>query len=129
MIAGHETPTSGEIYIGDQMVVGKPPVERGTAMMFQSYALFPHLTVLDNVAFYLKMRGVGKEERRQKAQEMLQRVQLDHLKDRMPAQLSGGQQQRVALARSLITNPQGAAARRAAVGARRVPAAAACAAS
>jgi putative spermidine/putrescine transport system ATP-binding protein len=88
------------------MVVGKPPVERGTAMMFQSYALFPHLTILDNVAFYLKMRGVGKEERRQKAQEMLQRVQLDHLKDRMPAQLSGGQQQRVALARSLITNPR-----------------------
>jgi putative spermidine/putrescine transport system ATP-binding protein len=105
MIAGHETPTSGEIYIGDQMVVGKPPVERGTAMMFQSYALFPHLTVLDNVAFYLKMRGVGKEERRRKAQEMLHRVQLDHMKDRMPAQLSGGQQQRVALARSLITNP------------------------
>ncbi|WP_108610676.1 ABC transporter ATP-binding protein [Aminobacter sp. MSH1] len=106
MIAGHETPTSGEIYIGDQMVVGKPPVERGTAMMFQSYALFPHLTILDNVAFYLKMRNVGKEERRQRAQEMLQRVQLDHLKDRMPAQLSGGQQQRVALARSLITNPK-----------------------
>ena len=66
MIAGHETPTSGEIYIGDQMVVGKPPVERGTAMMFQSYALFPHLSILDNVAFYLKMRGVGKEERRHK---------------------------------------------------------------
>ncbi|WP_237684188.1 ABC transporter ATP-binding protein [Pseudaminobacter soli (ex Zhang et al. 2022)] len=106
MIAGHETPTSGEIYIGDQMVVGKPPVERGTAMMFQSYALFPHLTIQDNVAFYLKMRGVGKEERRQRALEMLQRVQLDHLKDRMPAQLSGGQQQRVALARSLITNPK-----------------------
>ena len=106
MIAGHETPTSGEIYIGDQMVVGKQPVERGTAMMFQSYALFPHLTILDNVAFYLKMRNVGKEERRQKALEMLTRVQLDHLKDRMPAQLSGGQQQRVALARSLITNPK-----------------------
>jgi putative spermidine/putrescine transport system ATP-binding protein len=87
-------------------VVGKAPVERGTAMMFQSYALFPHLSVLDNVAFYLKMRGVGKEERRQKAYEMLQRVQLDHLRDRMPAQLSGGQQQRVALARSLITNPK-----------------------
>ena len=63
MIAGHETPTSGEIYIGDQMVVGMTPVERGTAMMFQSYALFPHLTVADNVGFYLKMRGVGKEER------------------------------------------------------------------
>jgi putative spermidine/putrescine transport system ATP-binding protein len=106
MIAGHETPTSGEVWIGDQMVVGKPPVERGTAMMFQNYALFPHLSVLDNVAFYLKMRGVGKEERRARAGEMLKRVQLDHLKDRMPAQLSGGQQQRVALARSLITNPK-----------------------
>ncbi len=106
MIAGHETPTSGEIYIGNDMMVGKPPVERGTAMMFQSYALFPHLTILDNVAFYLKMRNVGKDERRRRALEMLQRVQLDHLKDRMPAQLSGGQQQRVALARSLITNPK-----------------------
>ncbi len=106
MIAGHETPTSGEIFIGDDMVVGKPPVERGTAMMFQSYALFPHLSVLDNVAFYLKMRNVGKEERRSRAAEMLKRVQLGHLKDRMPAQLSGGQQQRVALARSLITNPK-----------------------
>ncbi len=106
MIAGHETPTSGEIYIGNDMVVGKPPVERGTAMMFQSYALFPHLTILDNVAFYLKMRNVGKEERRAKAEEMLKRVQLHALKDRMPAQLSGGQQQRVALARSLITNPK-----------------------
>ncbi|MCA3574593.1 MAG: ABC transporter ATP-binding protein [Aestuariivirga sp.] len=106
MIAGHETPSSGEIFIGDQMVVGKSPVERGTAMMFQSYALFPHLTILDNVAFYLKMRGVGRDERRQRAEEMLRRVQLHHLKDRMPAQLSGGQQQRVALARSLITNPR-----------------------
>ncbi len=106
MIAGHETPSSGEIYIGDQMVVGKTPVERGTAMMFQSYALFPHLSILDNVAFYLKMRSVGRDERRQRAEEMLRRVQLHHLKDRMPAQLSGGQQQRVALARSLITNPR-----------------------
>ena len=106
MIAGHETPTSGEIHIGGEMMVGKPPVERGTAMMFQSYALFPHLSILDNVAFYLKMRGVGKDERRQKAEEMLRRVQLISLKDRMPAQLSGGQQQRVALARSLITNPK-----------------------
>ena len=106
MIAGHETPTSGEIYIGDQPVVGKSPVERGTAMMFQNYALFPHLSVLDNVAFYLKMRSVGKDERRTKAEEMLHRVQLHHLRDRMPGQLSGGQQQRVALARSLITNPR-----------------------
>jgi putative spermidine/putrescine transport system ATP-binding protein len=106
MIAGHETPTSGEIFIGDQMVVGKPPVDRGTAMMFQSYALFPHLTIADNVGFYLKMRGVGKEERRKQVDEMLRRVQLYPLRNRMPAQLSGGQQQRVALARSLITNPK-----------------------
>ena len=106
MVAGHETPTDGEIYIGDDMVVGKPPVKRGTAMMFQSYALFPHLTILDNVAFYLKMRSVPKDERRKRAFEMLERVQLDHLKGRMPAQLSGGQQQRVALARALITNPK-----------------------
>jgi putative spermidine/putrescine transport system ATP-binding protein len=106
MIAGHETPTSGQIYIGDQSVAGLPPVRRGTAMMFQNYALFPHLTVLDNVAFYLKMRGVGKEERRKQAHAMLARVQLDHLHNRMSAQLSGGQQQRVALARSLITNPR-----------------------
>ena len=106
MIAGHETPTSGQIYIGNEMVVGKSPVERGTAMMFQSYALFPHLTIADNVGFYLKMRGVGKAERRERVEEMLARVQLDQFRNRMPAQLSGGQQQRVALARSLITNPK-----------------------
>jgi putative spermidine/putrescine transport system ATP-binding protein len=106
MIAGHETPTSGQIYIGDQMVVGKSPVERGTAMMFQNYALFPHLTIADNVGFYLKMRGVGKAERRDRVEEMLKRVQLEQFRNRMPAQLSGGQQQRVALARSLITNPK-----------------------
>ncbi|MBV8871090.1 MAG: ABC transporter ATP-binding protein [Acetobacteraceae bacterium] len=106
MIAGHEAPTSGEIYIGGQPVAGLPPVKRGTAMMFQSYALFPHLSVLDNVAFYLKMRGVPRDERRRQARAMLERVQLDHLRDRVPAQLSGGQQQRVALARSLVTNPR-----------------------
>jgi putative spermidine/putrescine transport system ATP-binding protein len=106
MIAGHEQPTSGEIYIGDDMVVGKKPVERGTAMMFQSYALFPHMTVLDNVAYNLRVRGVGKAERRERAHEMLQRVHLDAFALRMPAQLSGGQQQRVALARALITNPR-----------------------
>ncbi len=106
MIAGHETPTAGEISIGGHSVLGLPPGRRGTAMMFQSYALFPHLSVLDNVAFYLKMRGIRRDERRRQARAMLERVQLDHLRDRMPAQLSGGQQQRVALARSLITNPR-----------------------
>jgi putative spermidine/putrescine transport system ATP-binding protein len=106
MIAGHETPTSGRITIDGDSVVGLAPVARGTAMMFQSYALFPHLTVRDNVAFNLKMRGVGKAERSRKAQELLEKVQLDAFADRMPAQLSGGQQQRVALARALITNPR-----------------------
>jgi putative spermidine/putrescine transport system ATP-binding protein len=106
MIAGHETPTVGDVRIGGASVVGLPPVQRGTAMMFQNYALFPHLTVLDNVAFHLKMRGVGKAERRRRAHDMLARVQLDPFATRMPAQLSGGQQQRVALARALITNPR-----------------------
>jgi putative spermidine/putrescine transport system ATP-binding protein len=106
IIAGHEVPTEGDVLIGGESVIGKPTGQRGTSMMFQSYALFPHLTVLDNVAFSLKMKGVNKGERRERAYEVLKRVQLDPLADRMPAQLSGGQQQRVALARSLITNPK-----------------------
>jgi putative spermidine/putrescine transport system ATP-binding protein len=106
MIAGHEQPTEGEVLIDGQNVVGAPPVERGTAMMFQSYALFPHLSCLDNVAFNLKVRGVGKAERHQRAGEMLARVRMKQFADRLPAQLSGGQQQRIALARALITNPR-----------------------
>jgi putative spermidine/putrescine transport system ATP-binding protein len=105
MIAGHETPTQGDVRIDAESVVGLPPVRRGTAMMFQSYALFPHLTCVDNVAFNLKMRGVLKDERREKAREMLARVHMEQFADRMPAELSGGQQQRIALARSLITDP------------------------
>ena len=106
MIAGHETPTAGEILIDGQSVQGLPPVKRGTAMMFQSYALFPHLTCLDNVAFNLKVRGVAKAERRTRAHDMLARVQMEHLADRVPGELSGGQQQRIALARALITDPK-----------------------
>ena len=106
MIAGHEEPTAGAIRIGGENVVGLPPVRRGTAMMFQSYALFPHMTVLDNVAYNLRMRGVGKAERRARARKVLEQVQLGPLAERMPAQLSGGQQQRVALARAIITNPR-----------------------
>jgi putative spermidine/putrescine transport system ATP-binding protein len=75
-------------------------------MMFQSYALFPHLSCVDNVAFSLRMQGMGKEARQMKAMEMLEKVQLAQYAQRRPAQLSGGQQQRVALARALITNPQ-----------------------
>jgi putative spermidine/putrescine transport system ATP-binding protein len=106
MIAGHESPTSGEVYIGNQMVVGQPPVQRGTALMFQNYALFPHLSVRDNVAFNLKMRGEPKAKRYARVDEMLALVHMSAFAERMPAQLSGGQQQRVALARALITNPR-----------------------
>src|SRR5216117_1253815 len=106
MIAGHETPTEGDVWIGGESVVGLAPAGRGTAMMFQNYALFPHLSVLDNVAFNLKMRGVRKAERHRRARELLAQVRLDQFADRMPSQLSGGQQQRVALSRALITNPR-----------------------
>ena len=106
MIAGHETPSQGDIRIGGESVIGQPPVRRGTAMMFQSYALFPHLSVLDNVAFSLKMRGLDRAARQKQARELLSKVRLDLFADRLPAQLSGGQQQRVALARALITNPR-----------------------
>jgi putative spermidine/putrescine transport system ATP-binding protein len=106
MVAGHETPTTGDIRIGGESVLGLPPAQRGTAMMFQSYALFPHRSVLDNVAFSLKMRGASKSVRYATARELLAKVQLERLADRLPAQLSGGQQQRVALARALVTNPR-----------------------
>jgi putative spermidine/putrescine transport system ATP-binding protein len=105
MIAGHEFPTDGEIAIGGNRVTHLPPARRHTAMMFQSYALFPHLSCLDNVAFSLRMRGVGKAARRAKAHEMLRLVAMEALAERLPAQLSGGQQQRVALARALVTDP------------------------
>ena len=105
MIAGHEAVSSGDILIGGQKVNALPPAKRGTAMMFQDYALFPHLNCLDNVAFSLKMRGVSKTERHQQAQQQLERVHMERYAQRLPSQLSGGQQQRVALARALITNP------------------------
>jgi putative spermidine/putrescine transport system ATP-binding protein len=106
MIAGHETVTEGDILLGNTVINDLPPARRGTAMMFQSYALFPHLDLVDNVAFSLKMKGVDKAERREKALEMLRLMQMEPYAGRRPAQLSGGQQQRVALARALITDPQ-----------------------
>ena len=106
MIAGHEEPTNGKILIGGQDMTKVKTGERGTSMMFQDYALFPHLSLTDNVSFSLKVKKVGSSERREKAREMLDRVQLLHLADRYPSELSGGQQQRVALARALITKPQ-----------------------
>lgn len=106
MIAGHENVSEGSILLGGADISDLPPAKRGTAMMFQNYALFPHLTVAENVAFSLKMRGIDKPERLNKAGEMLELVDLSALGDRLPDQLSGGQQQRVALARALITRPQ-----------------------
>ncbi|OYQ42377.1 Fe3+/spermidine/putrescine ABC transporter ATP-binding protein [Rhodoferax sp. TH121] len=106
MIAGHESATGGDILLENRNITDLPAAERGTAMMFQSFALFPHLSALDNVAFSLKMKGVDKLARHAKAQDLLERVAMGHLADRKPAELSGGQQQRVALARALITQPR-----------------------
>ncbi|WP_159804691.1 ABC transporter ATP-binding protein [Litoreibacter roseus] len=106
MIAGHETVTEGAIVLGGRDISALPPARRGTAMMFQNYALFPHLNVRDNVAFSLRMKGTDSDTRKRRAHEMLELVDMTSLSDRLPAQLSGGQQQRVALARALITEPQ-----------------------
>jgi putative spermidine/putrescine transport system ATP-binding protein len=106
MVAGHEIASEGDIVLGGRNITNLPAAGRGTAMMFQSYALFPHLSALDNVAFSLKMKGVDKSARQKKAAELLERVSLGHLAHRKPAELSGGQQQRVALARALITEPK-----------------------
>ena len=106
MIAGHEAATEGDILIDGRNVTDLPPIKRGTAMMFQSYALFPHLNCLDNVAFSLKMRGVAKAERHKAAREFLSLVHMEPFAERLPSQLSGGQQQRVALARAWVTRPR-----------------------
>ncbi|WP_181699653.1 ABC transporter ATP-binding protein [Chthonobacter albigriseus] len=106
MIAGHESVSDGDILLGNTVINDLPPARRGTAMMFQSYALFPHLDLVDNVAFSLKMKGMEKAERRDKALAMLRVMEMEPYAARRPAQLSGGQQQRVALARALITDPQ-----------------------
>jgi len=105
MIAGHERVSDGSITIGARDISNMPPAQRGTAMMFQNYALFPHLSVRDNVAFSLKMAGVDAATRHSQADEMLELVDMTALANRLPAQLSGGQQQRAALARALITKP------------------------
>src|SRR4051794_1568255 len=106
MIAGFEEPTEGEITIDGSPVVGVPPNRRQVNTVFQQYALFPHMTVLDNVAYGLKQRGMGKKERHAKATEALSLVHLSGREQSRPNQLSGGQQQRVALARALVLEPK-----------------------
>jgi spermidine/putrescine ABC transporter ATP-binding subunit len=106
MIAGFEEPTEGEINLDGAPVVGVPPNKRQVNTVFQAYALFPHMTVLDNVAYGLKQRGMGKSERRAKAAEALSLVHLEGREKSRPNQLSGGQQQRVALARALVLEPK-----------------------
>lgn len=105
MVAGFIEPTEGQIIIGGQDVTHQPPYARDTGMVFQSYALFPHMTVAQNVSFGLEMRGVSRDERDRRIAEALAMVRLSPLADRLPQQLSGGQQQRVALARALVINP------------------------
>jgi spermidine/putrescine transport system ATP-binding protein len=106
MIAGFERPTSGRILLDGIDVAQTPPHRRNVNTVFQSYALFPHLTVADNVAFGLKYKRMTKEERRRRVAEMLERVRLTGFERRKPENLSGGQQQRVALARALILHPR-----------------------
>ena len=106
MLAGYSAPTSGRILIDGDDATRTPPEKRNLGMVFQSYALFPHMTVADNVAYGPKMRGVPAAERRRRAGEALELVGLAHLGDRKPKQLSGGQQQRVALARAVAIRPR-----------------------
>jgi putative spermidine/putrescine transport system ATP-binding protein len=106
MIAGHELASEGQILLGGKYITYSAAADRGTAMMFQSYALFPHLSVLDNVAFSWKMRGKAVGERHARAKELLQLVAMSPYLNRLPSELSGGQQQRVALARALMTEPR-----------------------
>ena len=114
LIAGFEQPDEGHIEIFGETAEGVPPYKRNVNTVFQDYALFPHMTVGENVAYGLMIKGVPKAEREAKAKAALAMVKLGGYEGRRPAQLSGGQRQRVALARALVNGPEGAAPRRAA---------------
>ena len=101
-IAGLLEPTSGSIYFDDRDVTNLAPKDRNIGMVFQSYALYPHMKVIDNIAFSLKQKGMPKAERHEKARQMARKLQIEHLLDRMPSELSGGQQQRVSMARAHV---------------------------
>ena len=104
-IAGLEEVTSGKIYIGDEDVTQKEPKDRNIAMVFQNYALYPHMNVFENITYGLKVRGVPLEERKRRAAEAAKLLGLDGLLERMPRQLSGGQRQRVAMGRAIVREP------------------------
>jgi iron(III) transport system ATP-binding protein len=105
MLAGFIDPTAGTVCFGENNVTHTPPNKRNTGMVFQSYALWPHMSVLENVAYGLKIRKIESEERQKQAQKALEVVQMGHLASRKPNELSGGQQQRVALARAIVVEP------------------------
>ncbi|MGP1358194.1 ABC transporter ATP-binding protein [Roseicyclus sp.] len=106
MLAGFETATHGEITLGGKPINNIPPHKRGIGMVFQNYALFPHMTVAENLSFPLEVRGMGKSDREAKVTRALDMVQMGEFGGRRPAQLSGGQQQRIALARALVFEPE-----------------------
>ena len=106
MLAGFETPTNGQIYLDNKVISDIPPHKRGIGMVFQNYALFPHMTVYENLAFPLRVRKIPKDEADKKVDKALSMVSLQGFEARMPMQLSGGQQQRVAVARSLVFDPK-----------------------
>lgn len=106
IIAGFARQDEGDVYFGNEVINNLPPHKRNTGLVFQTYALWPHMDVFENVGFGLDFRGVGKEEKRQRVNDVLNLVELEGLEDRLPSQLSGGQQQRVALARALVVEPQ-----------------------
>ncbi len=106
MIAGFESPTSGRVVLGDEDVTDKPPFERDVNTVFQDYALFPHMSVRENVEYGLRVKKVGRAERRSRAEDALETVRLASFGDRRPHELSGGQRQRVALARALVNRPR-----------------------
>ena len=106
MIAGLETPTTGKVILDGKDITKLPPYKRNVNMVFQNYALFPHMTVTENIHFGLKMQGVPNDEAQERINQVLYLTQLEQFRDRYPSQMSGGQQQRVAIARALVNSPK-----------------------
>ena len=106
MVAGFEYPTSGQIFIGGQDIANTPPNKRDISMVFQSYALFPHMNIYENIVYGLRVKKVPEAEMKSRAREIIEMMQLSGMEDRLPSQVSGGQQQRIALARAIVIEPR-----------------------